>query len=123
MMLNCHFMQPYAERDGCMKARHCPNSAARSGWCKEHAYVQEVLDAGAALGYPRMVALTIIERGKEKPVMYIGAGRANWEAYAESHPRRLHDEVMARLIRAQQEQKAKHRADLETIRASLKHAS
>jgi hypothetical protein len=57
----------------------------KNGWCESHQHCQELLDRGAQLGYPR-VQLNVC--------LWVGAGLANWEAYAVRFPAKRRDQVM-----------------------------
>lgn len=61
-------------RDNTVVSGPCPLKPVDGGlWCAEHAPAQELLDIGAALGYP----------GKQlQGAAAIGRGRGSWEAYA-----------------------------------------
>src|SRR5580765_510041 len=104
----CAFMVVYADRQ---KDRvdfmwtPCTNTPLACGWCVGHAYVQELLEAACAIGCAAFVAASVRDHKtrQEAPALLIGKGIAAWEAYAVSHPRRLHVDLMQRLRLAKAE--------------------
>lgn len=64
----------------------CTGKPLKNGWCNEHQPSQDLLLLGAQLGYPRM---------QVNIVLWIGAGRDNWEYAA----RRFRAERLEQAIR------------------------
>lgn len=52
----------------------CTGKPLKNGWCNEHQLSHELLVLGARLGYPRL---------QVNIVLWIGAGRGNWEYAAQ----------------------------------------
>lgn len=86
----------------------CHHLAERkTGWCEEHAYVHELLEAAIEAGCPEMVIATVYnpDTRKREPVLIVRAGLDNWETYALRHTLRHHESVMQKLrdIKAQKD--------------------
>lgn len=75
----CPFERIVVDRKGYVKTAPCQGRPLAHGWCAEHQEAQVLLDLGARLGYPRL-QLTEYRA--------VGAGRANWQAYACRAPAR-----------------------------------
>lgn len=91
-MNQCKYETIYETRLLQRKARKC-NKPTQGQWCKEHAYVAEVLQLAKALDYPRYTIAYL----DSKPVYTLYGGQANWEAYAARHPKRRHGELCSRM--------------------------
>ena len=68
----------------------CSSKPLKNGWCATHQYVQAFLEQGATIGYPRLQ----VNEG-----LWIGAGIAQWEAYAEHYAGRRIQEVLQAIAR------------------------
>lgn len=63
----------------------CTGKPLKNGWCSVHQHCLEFLEHGARLGYPQMQ----VNIG-----LWIGAGVANWEVYAQRYPRKRRDQML-----------------------------
>lgn len=72
----------------------CTGKPLNNGWCSEHRHAQQLLELGANVGYPRL---------QINIVLWIGEGRANWEAYAVRCPKHRFEQVQhaVRLLKKQ----------------------
>jgi DNA primase len=68
----CPF-SPDIEIKGSLKRSICTRKPLANGWCEEHGYVQEFLDLGAHLEYPRVHL---------RDGLFLAAGIASWEGRA-----------------------------------------
>jgi hypothetical protein len=84
-----------------VKAGPCHNLVDKNtGWCEEHQYVYELLEAAVAAGCPPSVLIVGYNPTTKKhdvPVLTVGAGLAAWEGYAQRHTLRHHEEIMKKL--------------------------
>lgn len=109
----------------CMRVRcgECHNPVdKKTGWCAEHQYVHELLEAAVDAGCPRLIVNVAYNPETKKydiPVLTIGAGLAAWEAYALRHTLRHHEEMMKKLreIKARKDE-----ANKTAIEKAAKHA-
>lgn len=69
-------------------AKKCRAKTLAHGWCEEHASVQELLELGGMMGYPRFDC---------NEYRSIGEGIANWEAYATCAPEKWVKKDVTRL--------------------------
>jgi hypothetical protein len=81
-------------------SKPCSNANDRkTGWCENHAYVLEMLEAAVVVGCPQLVIATAWNEKTEKnePVLIVGSDIASWEAYATRHSSQHHKSVMEKL--------------------------
>jgi hypothetical protein len=82
-----------SKQDFYIVAAPCTGKPLANGWCMIHQYVQEFLDLGARLGYPRL---------QINEFLWIGAGKENWEYYALVYPRKRREQVMMAVLKVEE---------------------
>jgi hypothetical protein len=97
-MQGCQYEIVYAERDSRMKSRLCNHPIASGIYCAMHCYVNEIMKLAKELDYPKFVAVYLRNRdGQLEAVLTIGSGYENWQAYADRHTLKHHDDLIRRL--------------------------
>ena len=96
----CAHIEAHENAKRYIVAQPCKNDTMGAAFCPAHTYCAELLELAAMLNYPRFVAAyawNSATQQKDIPVLYVGADRENWQAYAERHADRHHNDMMYRL--------------------------
>jgi hypothetical protein len=80
-------------------ASSCKAKTLDNGWCEKHQYIEEMLQAAARAGYPRLEFYRKILRDGQlvETGWAIGEGKGNWEYHASCHSQQKHQLIMSKL--------------------------